>query len=105
MPMYATVTRRRYRARPTASACGRGDLVLAALLARAPRGEHFVPEESGEEEGGRYRPVGQHALVGLRERQRDEALAQRLLEDYIEQRQHAVVQADVAQLAQAGAGV
>jgi len=44
-----------------------------------------------------------HALVGLRQRQRHKALAQRLLEDHVEQRQDAFGQSLLAQLAHAGA--
>jgi hypothetical protein len=39
----------------------------------------------------------------LREGEGHKALAERLLEDHVEQRQHALVQTDLAQLAQAGA--
>jgi hypothetical protein len=67
--------------------------------------EHFVPEQRGEQEGRRHRPAGEHALVGLREREGDEALAERLLEDHVEQRQESLVQPHLAQLPQAGAGV
>ena len=61
--------------------------------------------ERGEEKRRRHRPFGEHALVGLREREGDEALAQRLLQDHVEQRKQPPVQADVAQLPQACARV
>jgi len=60
-----------------------------------------VPQQGGEQEAGRYGFVLAHALVGVLERQPDEALAQGLFEDDVEQRQQAVVQAFCAQLLQA----
>ena len=83
----------------------RGEGVLALRLVRLPCRQHLVPEQRSEQERRRHRPIGAHALVGLRQRERDEALAERLIEDHVEQRQHALVQAFGAQLAQAGAGM
>ena len=47
---------------------------------------------------GDTRLVREHALVGALEREHHEALAERLLHDDVEQRQHAVVQPFLAQL-------
>ena len=56
-----------------------------------------MPQQRGEEKPRRNRLAGAHALVGACQRLQDEALAGRLLEDHVEQRQQAVMQAFGAQ--------
>ena len=68
-------------------------------LAAFQRGEHLVPEQRGEQEARRHRPVLAHALVGAAEGEVEEAVAERLLDDHVEQRQHPVVEAVLAQRA------
>ena len=80
----------------------RGDRVLAGGLARLPAVGHQLPEQRREQEARRDRPAGAHARVGVAERDLDEALAVRLLEDHVEQRQQPVVQALGAQPPHAG---
>ena len=74
------------------------------LSAAGPRGfpgrENLVPEERGEQKAGRDAAVLAHAVVRVGERQLDEPLAERLLEDHVDQRQEAVRQAVRAQAAQ-----
>ena len=79
-----------------------GDGALAARLCPIPRGQHFVPEQGGKEEGGRNRPLFTHAVVGLRQRQHDKALAHGLFENHIEHGQYAMVQPFRAQPLEAG---
>ena len=74
---------------PRAPACGRSPRFSRAFQAASTS----CQSSAANRNAGRHRPLGLHALVGLRQRQRDEALAQRLLEDHVEQRQQALVQA------------
>ncbi|CAM2144817.1 hypothetical protein PT2222_160170 [Paraburkholderia tropica] len=67
-----------------------GRVLLQTLL-------HVVPEQRGEQEARRNRLARAHARVGAGQRERDEALALRLFEDHVEQRQQAVMQAFLAQ--------
>src|SRR5262249_14735524 len=70
---------------------------LAGSLGRVPLGENLVPEKSGEKKPRRDGLSRERALVGAGERALDEALAEGLLEDHVEQRQHPVMQPVPAQ--------
>ena len=59
-----------------------------------------MPQQRREQEAGRDAAVLAHAQIGVGERELDEALAERLLEDHVEQRQQAVRQAVRAQALQ-----
>ena len=59
-----------------------------------------MPQQRGEQERRRHRLAVAHALVGVGERELDEALAERLLDDHVEQRQQAVREAVRAQALQ-----
>ena len=74
----------------------------ACRLQFVPALEHLVPEQAGEQEADRDVLACAHALVGARQRQHHEALALRLLEDHVEQRQQPVVQPLGAQAQDAG---
>ncbi len=52
-----------------------------------------MPQQGGEQEGGRHGFVLAHPQVGLLQRQADKALAHWLLENHIQHRQQAVMQA------------
>src|SRR6266699_6149696 len=79
----------------------RRDRLQSPLLGFFPRRKHLVPQERREQERRRHGLPRAHPAVGLLERESDEALAHRLLEDDVEQGQQTVVQAFAAQLAQA----
>ena len=55
-----------------------------------------MPEQGGEEKAGRSAFAALHPVVGIGQRQHDEALAHRLLENDVKQRQQAVVQTFIA---------
>ena len=76
----------------------RGDRRFAFVLEPLPRREHFVPQQCREQESRRDRLARKDALIGVLECKHDEALAERLLHDDVEQRQQAVVQPLPAQL-------
>ena len=59
-----------------------------------------MPQQRGEQERRRHRLAVAHALVGVGEREVDEARPERLFEDDVEQRQHAVMQPVLAQALQ-----
>src|SRR2546428_838011 len=75
----------------------RGHRPLTFCLRRVPAHQYFVPEQRREQKGRSHRLAGPHALVGTGERELDEPRAQRLLEYYVEQRQHAMMQAAPAE--------
>ena len=83
----------------------RGQRLVAASLGGGPLRQHLVPEQGREEECGRYRLALAHARVGAGQRHLDEARAERLLEDHVEQRQEAVREAVRAQALQRLGGV
>ena len=83
----------------------RRDRIFAACLAVVPRLEHLVPHQRREQEARRRRLPDADAVVGVLQRQRHEALAERLFEHHVEQRQHAVMQALRPQPLEAGEGV
>src|SRR2546423_3482457 len=64
---------------------------LASGFGCVPGREHFVPQEGCEQECRRGRLAVADARVGVGECKLDETLAQWLLQDHIEQRQHAVM--------------
>src|SRR5436309_1148532 len=78
-----------------------GDRFLPPLLRFLPRREHLVPQQRSEQERGRHGFSRAPAAVGLLERESDEALPHRLLDDDVEQGQQTVVTAFDLHLAQA----
>ncbi len=79
--------------------------VFSGLLLPFPCDQHLMPQQGGEQEPGGDGLVLTYALVGVLQRQPDEALAHRLFEDHVQQRQQAVVQAFLAQLLEALDGI
>ncbi len=75
----------------------RGNGFSAAGARRLPRREHLVPEECRKQEPRRGAPVLAHTKIGVGERELDESLAERLLQDHVDQRQEAVREAVRAQ--------
>ena len=78
---------------------------LTLGLGCVPGGEHLVPQQRGEHERGRGRLAVADALVGIRQRELDKTLAQRLLQNHVEQRQHTVMQTVKAQALEGFDGV
>ena len=79
--------------------------IFAGGLVGIPFFDDLVPQQRGKQEAGRNRFAFPHALVGIGQRQRDKFFAERLLQNHVEQRQQAVMQAFLAELLQAGEGM
>ena len=79
--------------------------VLARFAPGLPAVGHALPQQRGKQEARRNKLAGAHPLIGLRQGQFDKTFAVRLLQNHIEQGQHAMVQAFLAQPSQAGHGM
>jgi hypothetical protein len=74
-------------------------------LQQLPLGQHLVPEQRRKKEAGRDRLAFLDATIGSLQGQHDEAFAERLIENHVEQWQQAVVQPFLAQPCDAAHGV
>lgn len=83
----------------------RGDQRLAGSAAAVPVFDHVMPQQGGKQEARRDRLASLDAIVGVVERKLHEALAHRLLQCDVQQRQQAAMQARLAQLLQRRPGV
>ena len=83
----------------------RGDQRLAGGAAAVPVLDHVMPQQRGKQEARRDRLAGLDAIVGVVEGKLHEALAHRLLQCDVQQRQQAAVQARLAQFLQRCPGV
>src|ERR1700739_475910 len=70
---------------------------VAFCLGVIPCLEDLLPEQRREQERRRYRLAEAHTLVGISQRQLDEALAERLLEEDVEARGQGVRESVLAQ--------